>query len=1089
MEDRDFIDFKFGDHWASDFNLLAVSSGDRYSPPVYGSVNPNTAIIAGKVGVYKWKTQVNEKVFNIKIAFDNINGQILNQIKEWLNPFKIDKLVFKEEPYKYYWVALNTEPKLDFLPFLEETKVVNGIAFKEGVYKGEFELQFVCFDNYGYSDWQSFDENYDYVVKEIEGEEFISFNDGSDNNLIITKIEGNSKQKIIEEVKGKEATGEFITVNDIELEDGRITISGNSKQETREGYNIVDISKFTDTTRSGITITRDVEKGCLTLNGTSTSTFAISIPFTFKAETIISYALNNSQTNAEVAIRFGTANSTIGYLACGNKNIKKENFTLTEDIKDLQIRIGTGITLTNFVIYPQVEIGETLHEFELYGVMPSFEFKSEVETIKDKADLVVCNKNVAKEIEYLSAKMQYARIAIVGYYFEKGKKYKISFDTPNTGIGIYLQSSGIDVNYSANYQWCTLDGKRHTFVVTALETKYTKSFNGLILRRTGTSDVETGLISNLMITEYDDTEDYEEHQEQAYELPIQQEFCKIGDYKDIFVKIASKWYEKHSIEKNIFTGNEDWQRSSVYSGSYFLKHDYISDKPIPNTYVLCNRGKCIIYDGTNYTVGSVVNDTNSFGLRLTDGSEISTIDDWKAYLKEQYDAGTPLYFYYILVEPKLIPCTEAQSKVLDEIYNCKIYKPTTHLFSTNTINPIFTLKYNYVLPSPSLEVPSEIEAIKDKANFVVCNKNFLKNNWEDKTLNGISLTKNADGSETAKGTSTSSMNISMKDTFKAGSYIFSAKGMKYSWGISRVEIKKENGENIGAWYNDYQSLNVTLEETTTIIFTFIVTGTGTTVDYTFYPMVRLATDDEAYLMNQEQAFSVDIQQEMLEEDGFVKQNGQWYEKHNFGSIVSSNVADLSVGKHSSSTDKFFRFTVYLGEINKKVGTSKIFCTHMKPASSRWNDVEGICSWESGQTFCMATFNTNYDTAEKIKNFLLLNDVKIYYLLETPNLIPCTEEQSKILDEIENNLYSYEGVNHIFSTDEVSPLLSISYIPKQDIYIDYVVNQSNLLNDSFITKIIFIKNLTLMQKPEMQLSLELVKIDQFIYITQVQPRQI
>ena len=124
MEDRDFIDFKFGDHWASDFNLLAVSSGDRYSPPVYGSVNPNTATIAGKVGVYKWKTQVNEKVFNIKIAFDNINGQILNQIKEWLNPFKIDKLVFKEEPYKYYWVALNTEPKLDFLPFLEETKVV-----------------------------------------------------------------------------------------------------------------------------------------------------------------------------------------------------------------------------------------------------------------------------------------------------------------------------------------------------------------------------------------------------------------------------------------------------------------------------------------------------------------------------------------------------------------------------------------------------------------------------------------------------------------------------------------------------------------------------------------------------------------------------------------------------------------------------------------------------------------------------------------------------------------------------------------------------------------------------------------------------
>ena len=201
MEDRDFIDFKFGDHWASDFNLLAVSSGDRYSPPVYGSVNPNTAAIAGKIGVYKWKSQVNEKVFNISIAFDNINGQILNQIKEWLNPFKIDKLVFKEEPYKYYWVALNTEPKLDFLPFLEETKIVN----------------------YGYSDWQSFDENYDYVTEEINGQEYINFDNGSDNNLIINKIEGNSKQEIVKEVQGNIVSGEYISVDDVTLNDnGRI---------------------------------------------------------------------------------------------------------------------------------------------------------------------------------------------------------------------------------------------------------------------------------------------------------------------------------------------------------------------------------------------------------------------------------------------------------------------------------------------------------------------------------------------------------------------------------------------------------------------------------------------------------------------------------------------------------------------------------------------------------------------------------------------------------------------------------------------------------------------------------------------------
>ena len=120
MEDRDFIDFKFGDYWASDFNLLAVSSGDRYSPPTYGSVNPNTTIVAGKTGVYKWKTQIGEKVIPINIAFDKVTMHDVNRIKQWLNPKKINKLILSEEPNKFYWCALNAEPDFSFVPLLKK---------------------------------------------------------------------------------------------------------------------------------------------------------------------------------------------------------------------------------------------------------------------------------------------------------------------------------------------------------------------------------------------------------------------------------------------------------------------------------------------------------------------------------------------------------------------------------------------------------------------------------------------------------------------------------------------------------------------------------------------------------------------------------------------------------------------------------------------------------------------------------------------------------------------------------------------------------------------------------------------------------
>ena len=100
MEDRDFIDFEFNGHWASEFNLLAVSNSDRYSNSFYGTVNANTADMVGKYGIYKWKTQIGEKRFSINIAYDNVDLNTLRKIKEWLNPFVIGKLVFKEEPYK-----------------------------------------------------------------------------------------------------------------------------------------------------------------------------------------------------------------------------------------------------------------------------------------------------------------------------------------------------------------------------------------------------------------------------------------------------------------------------------------------------------------------------------------------------------------------------------------------------------------------------------------------------------------------------------------------------------------------------------------------------------------------------------------------------------------------------------------------------------------------------------------------------------------------------------------------------------------------------------------------------------------------------
>lgn len=154
---RDFIDLKFGEHWASDFNLVVVSVGDRYTPPVYGDVNANTSTVAGKKGVYKWKTQIGAKTRQARIAFDSLKVEDVNLVKEWLDPMQVRQLVFSEEPYKYYYACVAQDLNISFLPFLEGDRTVGNITYNNGVYKGELTIDFLLIDNSGYSDLSCFE--------------------------------------------------------------------------------------------------------------------------------------------------------------------------------------------------------------------------------------------------------------------------------------------------------------------------------------------------------------------------------------------------------------------------------------------------------------------------------------------------------------------------------------------------------------------------------------------------------------------------------------------------------------------------------------------------------------------------------------------------------------------------------------------------------------------------------------------------------------------------------------------------------------------------------------------------------------------
>lgn len=181
---KEYIDIKFGDKWASEFNLVVVSTGDRYTPPVYGSINSNTSTVAGKRGVYKWKTQYNEKIFTVNIAYDNLSVRDISKIKAWLNPSKIQKLTFSDEPHIFYYACLNTDPKFEYLPFLEGENQVDGKTVVKGVYKGELTLEFNAIDGVGYSTYSNYDS--------VEIEPGIEYSNSEYNDSIMPWVQSSN---------------------------------------------------------------------------------------------------------------------------------------------------------------------------------------------------------------------------------------------------------------------------------------------------------------------------------------------------------------------------------------------------------------------------------------------------------------------------------------------------------------------------------------------------------------------------------------------------------------------------------------------------------------------------------------------------------------------------------------------------------------------------------------------------------------------------------------------------------------------------------------------------------------------------------
>ena len=198
---------------------------------------------------------------------------------------------------------------------------------------------------------------------------------------------------------------------------------------------------------------------------------------------------------------------------------------------------------------------------------------------------------------------------------------------------------------------------------------------------------------------------------------------------DTFVKQDAKWCEKHNWKTMSFDG----QNMASQAGGTFadfkengnvVRVFKVSDLLISSVRddILCDKlpvRKDSMWNGKDYGIQTYHNQNNIvISLPYADveknyGEELTVDNYTKAYYK--YLQDNELTIYYKLAEPVLLECTEAQSKVLDEIYSkAHTYKNITNISAESAeINPIVNVKYLKDTETEHNKLQAQINEIKE----------------------------------------------------------------------------------------------------------------------------------------------------------------------------------------------------------------------------------------------------------------------------------------------------------------------------------------------------------------------------------------
>ena len=173
--------------------------------------------------------------------------------------------------------------------------------------------------------------------------------------------------------------------------------------------------------------------------------------------------------------------------------------------------------------------------------------------------------------------------------------------------------------------------------------------------------------------------------------------------------------------------NDNFVRA--YTNKYNdMKNYEENDNYTPASNFICSHFESV----SNYSLVKICVALNDQRIYITISKDIaSTISEFKSYLAEQKQAGTPVILECELAEEEIEPYTPEQQEAHNQIKELTAYEEETNIYSTNEVGPIFKVTAVKDVNSVIEDTNAKIEAINELLSTTATSAMLLDNMQSD----------------------------------------------------------------------------------------------------------------------------------------------------------------------------------------------------------------------------------------------------------------------------------------------------------------------------------------------------------------------